>query len=470
VSSGASALETIKHRGPEGTRIVEHNGAVLGQVWPEARNDMMEGEDGTPVVLDGEIYNWYDVQPGAKSPLEALELAYVEQGPSFVKRLDGHFALAIAGSDGVFLARDPVGVVPLYYSSNGPLVFASEVKAIQDLGETLAEFPPGHYLDPADGLVQYAEIAPVGPIDGSADELVAELRHTLVAAIAKRAASGEFGSWLSGGLDSSVLATLARRQLSELKSFATGLDGAPDLKYARMVADHIGSEHHERILSLRELLELLPEVIFHLESFDALLVRSSIMNFAVGKLASEHVAAVLSGEGADELFAGYSYLKDLSPGALSNELLDIINRLHNTALQRVDRCSKAHGLIAHVPFLDQEVISLALSIPTRYKLNREAGMVEKWILRRVVDGMLPDEVLTRPKAKFWQGANVLGVLSDHAEMSITNADFRAERTLPDGSTLNTKEEAMYYRVFREHFGVDGACEVVGRTKGAPVDQ
>jgi asparagine synthase (glutamine-hydrolysing) len=449
---------------------VEHNGAVLGQIWSKAEDHMMEGEHGTRAVLDGEVHNWYDVQPGATSTLEALKLAYFEQGPGFVERLDGHFALAIAGSDGVFLARDPVGVVPLYYSSNGSLAFASEVKAMQALGETPVELPPGHYLDPVDGLVQYDEVAPVDPVGGSPDELAAELRHTLVAAIAKRATSGETGAWLSGGVDSSIMATLARRQLSELKTFAAGLDGAPDLMYARMVADHIGSDHYECIVSPREMLELLPEVIFHLESFDALLVRSSIMNFAVGRLASEHVAAVLSGEGADELFAGYSYLKDSASAALSDELVDITNRLHNTALQRVDRCSKAHGLIAHVPFLDQAVVSFALSIPTQYKLNREAGMVEKWILRRAVDGMLPDEILTRPKAKFWEGAGALEVLSDHAEMSITDADFRAERTLPDGGMLNTKEEVMYYRVFCEHFGVDGAYEVVGRTKGAPVDE
>ena len=431
---------------------------------------MMEGEDRTAVVLDGEIHNWYDLQPGATSPLDALGLAYAEQGASFVERLDGHFALAIAGSNGVFLARDPVGVAPLYYSSNGSLAFASEIKAMQDLGVTPTEFPPGHYLNPDQGLVQYAEISAVDPTDDSADDLVTELRHTLVAAIAKRTASGELGSWLSGGVDSSVMATLARRQLSELKSFAAGLEGAPDLKYARMVADHIGAEHHERIVSRRELLELLPKVIFHLESFDALLVRSSIANFAVGKLASEHVSAVLSGEGGDELFAGYSYLKDLPPSALGDELVDITNRLHNTALQRVDRCSKAHGLIAHVPFLDDDVVSLALSIPTRYKLNREAGMVEKWILRRVADGMLPDEILTRPKAKFWEGAGGQEVLSDHAEGAITDSDFRAQRTLPDGNKLNTKEELMYYRVFCKHFGADGAYDVVGRTKGAPVDE
>ena len=464
------ALETINHRGPDGTRVVEANGATLGQVWPEAREHMMEGEDEVAAVLDGEVHNWYDVQPGATSPLEALEQAYEEQGPAFVEKLDGHFALAVAGPDGVFLARDPIGVVPLYYSSNGATSFASEAKALHGFGATPTELPPGHYLDPEGGLVRYAEIMPVEPREASPEELVTQLRHVLVMAIAKRVTDGEVGSWLSGGVDSSVLAALARRQTSELKSFAAGLEGAPDLKYARIVADYIGADHHERIVGRQELLALVPEVVCALESFDALLVRSSITNYAVGKLASEHVPAVLSGEGADELFAGYSYLKDLAPSALRNELVDITNRLHNTALQRVDRCSKAHGLIAHVPFLDQDVISFALSIPARYKLNREAGMVEKWVLREAAEGLLPDEVLHRPKAKFWEGAGVQEILKDHAEETISDADFGAQRGLPDGAVLNTKEELMYYRVFREQFGELDERAFVGRTKGAPVEE
>jgi len=462
------ALKAISHRGSNGTRVVEANGITLGQVWPKAQEHMMDDDDEVTAVLDGEVYNWHDIQPGATSPLQAIEQAYGEQGSAFVKKIDGHFALAVASSDGIFLARDPVGVVPLYYSSNGSVSFASEFKGLHNLGMTPEEFPPGHYLDPHEGLVQYKEISPVEPVRASARELATELRHVLVTAIAKRVGGGAIGSWLSGGVDSSILAALARRQTSEVKSFVAGLEGAPDLEYARVVADHIGTEHHERIISPKELLELLPEVILHLESFDALLVRSSIANYAVGKLASKHVSTVLSGEGADELFAGYSYLEKLPPSALPNELIDIINRLHNTALQRVDRCSKGFGLIAHVPFLDCDVVSFALSIPMRYKLNRDAGMVEKWILRRAAEGLLPDHVLNRSKAKFWEGAGVKEVLRDHADQTVSDADFRRHCKLPDGTVLNTKEELMYYRVFCEHFGELTDASFVGRTKGAPM--
>ena len=460
-----AALDAISHRGPAGMRIVEANGTTLGQVWPEAREHVREGEDGVAAVLDGEVHNWYDVQPGATSPLVALEQAYREQGPAFVEKLDGHFALAVVDSGGILLARDLVGVVPLYYSysANEKLTFASEVKGLYALGGTPTELRPGHYLTSGEGLVQYAEITPAEPLAVSAEELATELRHVLVAAVAKRMTDRETGCWLSGGIDSSVLAGIARQQTAELRTFAVGLEGAPDLQYARMVADHIGAEHHERVVTRKELFALLPEVIHALESFDALLVRSSITNYAVGKLASEHVSAVLSGEGGDELFAGYSYLKELSASALPDELVDITKRLHNTALQRVDRCSKAHGLIAHVPFLDQDVVSFALSIPARYKLNRQAGIVEKWILRRAAEGLLPNEVLNRPKAKFWEGAGVQDVIKDHAEETVSDADFRSHRNLPDGTVLNTKEELMYYRFFCERFGEVTDTSFVGRS-------
>jgi asparagine synthase (glutamine-hydrolysing) len=470
-TSDASAIEgaltAINHRGNTGTRVVETECGTLGQVWTEAQDHFMEGEQDLPVVLDGEIHNWYDLSPGATSPLQALYQAYLQQGPGFVRNLDGHFGLAVAGRDGLFLARDPLGVVPLYYSVNGSLAFASEFKALCSAERRVAELPPGHYRDPQKGLTRYADLEPQQPRGGSPHELAKELRHMLVAAVAKRVSNGQTGSWLSGGLDSSIIAALARRQTSALHTFAVGLKGAPDLLYARMAADFIGAQHHELQCRPEDLVRVLPDVIYHLESFDALLVRSSVTNYLVAKLASDHVAAALSGEGGDELFAGYEYLKDLEASQLPDELIDITGRLHNTALQRVDRCSKAHGLVAHVPFLDQDVVSFALTIPARYKLNRGAGMVEKWVLRQAADGLLPPEVTGRPKSKFWEGAGVEEVLSDQAGQTISDADFAAERKLPDGSTLNTKEELMYYRIFCEHFGELPDVSFVGRTKGAP---
>jgi len=179
------------------------------------------------------------------------------------------------------------------------------------------------------------------------------------------------------------------------------------------------------------------------------------------------VGAVFSGEGADELFAGYSYMKQLDADQIAAELVDSTHRLHNTALQRVDRSASAHGLVAFLPFLDPEVVEYALAIPTALKLRREGAVVEKWILRYALIDRLPDAVLWRRKAKFWQGAGVGDLLAQYADERIDDDAFRRERALPGGAMLNTKEELLYYRIFREHFGPLADLSWVGRTQGAP---
>ncbi len=361
-----------------------------------------------------------------------------------------------------------MGKSPLYFGSkNGTLCFASEVKGILDWEGEIAEFPPGHYCTPEAGIVEFADIEKRPALDRSEDEVAEELRGRLVASVAKRVASSEVGTWLSGGIDSASLTALARRQLPSLKTFAAGVEGAPDLEYARVVSEFLDTEHHEHICTIKEMLAILPAVIYHLESFDALLVRSSITNFLVGRLAADHVPAVLSGEGGDELFGGYSYLKQLEPSEIPDELVDITRRLHNTALQRVDRCSSSHGLVARTAFLDNDVLDFALQIPPQMKIHENGSVVEKWILRRAMAGLLPDEVLTRTKSKFWQGAGVGDQLQAHAQEAISDEEFAAERGLDNGATLNTKEELFYYRIFRDTFGSQIDADLVGRTKGAP---
>ena len=263
-----------------------------------------------------------------------------------------------------------------------------------------------------------------------------ELRRHLAAAVERHIGNGEVGAWLSGGLDSSAMAALARPHVDRLHTFAAGLAGAPDLAYAAEVAAFIGSDHHEVVVTFAQMLAALPAVIYHLESFDALLVRSSITNYLVAQAAADFVPAVFSGEGGDELFAGYAYLKALDPGALPDELIDIIGRLHNTALQRVDRSASAHGTVAHVAFLDPEVVAYALQIPAEFKLR---DGVEKWILRRALDGALPESVLNRTKAKFWEGAGVGDLLAEYAE----ETDQRCR--LPRRTQAGQRMDAEYQR-------------------------
>jgi asparagine synthase (glutamine-hydrolysing) len=436
----ARMLAKIAHRGPAGRKVIEDDGVILGTTWTAYQAITEEGTRGHCTVCD----------TAGDERLAGAQVMGDKPWPEPGRRLT--------------LVRDPFGVAPLYYgkADDGALCFASEVKALLEATSDVHELPPGSFYDGL--LVQPYFRLEQPPLDESPEEVAQELRRRLAAAVEKRGGNGEVGSWLSGGLDSSTMAALARPHVSRLHTFAVGLPGAADLEYARVVADFIGSEHHEVIVSFEQMLAVLPQVIYHLESFDALLVRSSITNYLVAKAASDYVPAVFSGEGGDELFAGYEYLKSLDPALLADELLDITGRLHNTALQRVDRCASAHGTVAHVPFLDPAVAEYALRIPTSLKLR---DGVEKWILRQAMDGALPESVLNRTKAKFWEGAGVGDLLARHADERISDADFRAERVLPNDWILNSKEELMYYRIFREHFGELDDLSWMGRTKSAP---
>lgn len=442
-------LAMMAHRGGAGSKIVERDGLTLGALWPRAQLAP------TPVALRRRAV-WDGNEPPLPDPDE------LAQGWK-------PFALAAATPDGPLLARDRLGVCPLYYgrTRQGVLCFASEVKALLAITSDVREFPPGCWLDGGTPR-PFARIEPGPPIAGEPDEIALGLRLRLEQAVCRCIEGDTMGSWLSGGLDSSAIVALARPHLKTLHTFAAGVAGAPDLLYARRVAEVLGTEHHEVIVTLDDMLAALPDVIYHLESFDALLVRSSITNYLVARRAAGQVGAVFSGEGADELFAGYHYLQQVGPAQLPDELADITRRLHNTALQRVDRSAAAYGLVVHVPFLDPQVVDYALRIAPDLKLRRGGQAKEKWILRRALAGTLPDEVLWRRKAKFWQGAGVREQLAQHAEETISDAELERERTLPNGWVLNSKEELMYYRVFRERFGALDNLSWMGRTKGAPV--
>ncbi|MDI6784395.1 MAG: asparagine synthase-related protein [bacterium] len=426
-------LDKIKHRGPAGQEVIELDHATLGIVWTETQSE-------------------------AGTILKQQRLARDDHGL-------GHLAQVQAIEDKIILLRSPLGVAPLYYgwTTEGYLCFASEVKLLLPFTQEIYELPPGNRYD-GNRMEPFFHLEKPPPLDEPPDKIAAEVYQRLAGSVEKCISDSYMGSWLSGGLDSSALAALARPLAKKFYTFSVGLPGAPDLEYARVVADFIQSEHLESIVSFEEILAVLPKVIYHLESFDALLVRSSILNYLVAQLASDYVPTVFSGEGGDELFAGYEYLKSIPQNKLADELIDIANRLHNTALQRVDRCSSAQGTVAYLCFLAPEVVDYALRIPIEYKLHNG---VEKWILRRAMDGKLPDRVLNRPKAKFWEGAGVGEILARYADKKITDDDFKRERILPNRWLLNTKEELMYYRIFREHFGELSNLFWMGRTKGAP---
>lgn len=470
-------LNKIKHRGSSDHLIWEGPNAVLAATGltniHEIPGPVTTATGERAIVLDGRIINSAVLRKNLKfheivneSDVEIALHAYEEYGTRVFGRLDGGFALAIVDGDRILLARDRLGICPLYYGfRNESLCFASEMKALLGTVDKIHEFPPGQFLLSNRGIYPYQPYFPESVhLDGvhdSAKRLAMHMQTAVQRAISSKV---EVGVWLSGGVDSSVVAALARPYVDKLHTFSAGIEGAPDLEYARQVARHIGSDHHERIYNLDDMLAVVETVIYYLESFDAPLVHSAVPNYLVSELASDHVSYVLSGEGGDELFAGYAYQKDIMGKVeLTISIQEAIAALHNTALQRVDRSAVAHSTGVAVPFLDPDVVRYALAIPASWKI-RGSQQMEKWPLRQGLSDTLPDEVIWRGKSKFWEGSGSGEMLSEYASQEIPDDVFEAERELGNGQPLHSKEELFYYRIFNNYFGDSVPLYEIGRTQ------
>lgn len=302
----------------------------------------------------------------------------------------------------------------------------------------------------ADAVPARVRPARRGPWD---ETLLKSVRESIIAAVENRMMSDVgIGVFLSGGLDSAIVAAVAaeyaKRHGDVLPTFAVGAPGSSDLAAARVVADFLGTEHHEVIMTRENAVEALPRAVRAIEHYDPSLVRSSVPNLLLAEYAAKRVHAVLTGEGADELFAGYSYYHGeefRSPDALQAELVRTVLGLHNLNLQRCDRTTMAYGLEARVPFLDRDVIELALSIPPEFKQT----VPEKKLLRDAFAGWLPEDILLRGKEQFGDGSGAKDVLEDAVRTS-EDLDGAAAK-LPEGVELRSREEAGFYAIWRESF-------------------
>jgi asparagine synthase (glutamine-hydrolysing) len=392
-----------------------------------------------------------------------------------VELLNGMFAFVISWKEDLFLARDPLGIKPLYWDhkKGEHLHFASEVKALSKITDIIREFPAGYWYHNKQGLHRYYTVENSLHGDGlpgiqTEEKALQAIRASNKAAVRKRLMSDvPLGVSLSGGLDSSIISMIASRDKPSLQSFAVGTENGEDLNAAQLMADKLGTRHHEYIYSEQDMLEILPDVVYYLESFDPALVRSAIPNFMLSRMASDHVKVMLTGEGADELYAGYSYLQRYDDADdLQEELVQITADLHNTNLQRGDRMSMAHGLEARVPFLDTDSVSLALSIPPEWKLQR-GGRPAKDLLRRSYDNLLPETIVNRPKMKFSKGAGSSDILAERAEELISDADFKKEKSRLNDQwdyTLQNKEALIYYRMLNEHYQDEWIMPIMGTSR------
>ncbi len=463
-------MRRLRHRGPDAAGLYRRAGRVIGHrrlsiMDPEGGDQPIYSADGARAVCaNGEIYNHpalrerlgarhaYRTSCDSESALHLYEEAFV----GAAEQLDGMFALALADGPDLYVARDPIGIKPLYVGRhvNG-LVFASELKALAGLAQEVREFPPGTWYHSRLGFKQFYEVPDARPVARSMDDQARRLREALDRAVTKRLMSDvPLGAFLSGGLDSSLIAAIAKRRLGRLDTFTVGVEGSGDLQAARRVAEYLGTNHHEYLLRPEEIREKLPEIIYFLESYDQDLVRSGIPCYFTARLAADHVKVILTGEGADELFAGYAYYKGVpDPARLGRELKRSVSSLHNINLQRVDRLTMAHSIEARVPFLDTELIELAQQIPPQMKLRTgsEGRRVEKWILRKACEDLLPEDVLWREKKQFDEGSGTVDLLDESLRGILPPEQAALYETEHPDARLRSAEECAYHRIAREVF-------------------
>lgn len=472
------ALSRIAHRGPDQSSIFAPDAQIkLGFVRLAIMDTSLAGQqpfvsdDGFRFALcNGEIYNHeamravtpnHQYQSG--SDCEVLLPLYQQFGiEGMLDRLDGEYAFVLydAALKKFYAARDPIGIRPMFYgfeNESGALMFASEAKALHPLCSDVYPFPPGHYFD-GELLRPFIDVTATTSIIDSEAQALKHIRETLIEAVRKRLdADVPLGALLSGGLDSSLVCAIATDILKKpLTTFAVGLTEAPiDIKYARQVSEFIGSDHHEVYFTMDEVLPLLSDLIYQLETWDITTVRASVGMYLVCRYVREKtpIRVLLTGEVSDELF-GYKYTDFApSPEAFQQESQKRVRELYAYDVLRADRCIAAHGLEARVPFSDQAFVQAVMAIDPVLKMNRHH--TGKWLLRQAFSDLqlLPETILWREKAAFSDavGHGLVEQLKAYAERKYSDEDVqRAAQRYAYKSPIS-KEALLYRNLFEQHF-------------------
>ncbi|MHB8280385.1 MAG: asparagine synthase-related protein [Candidatus Humimicrobiaceae bacterium] len=461
-------LDKISSRGLCKKRILEVTGYNNGYIGIISNYDIKNIGDKYKIFLDGKIYNLdylldkYFINTDKKSlnDTQKIELLFEKFSVDIFKELEGPFALIIIDKDGnFFISRDYLGRKPLYYSldrQQNRILFASEIKAIDPFlkkGE-LFILKPGTFIKNSDKPKYFKKFNP-NYIKNSEltdkAEVIEKIDNLLTNAIKKRFLPYKnkiLGVWLSGGLDSSLIAAILKKHQDNVITFSVGFENSPDLLASRIVAGHIGSKHVEHILKIDEIFNMIPEAVYTLESFDAPLLRSSIGNMIVSKLSSE-ADIVFSGEGGDEVFAGYNYYLDLdSNEKIRQELLKALESLHNTALQRVDRFANKYSIDVKLPLLDEKLIDFSLKIHPELKVKNN---ITKYILRKTALKYLPENIVWRPKDKFWEGSGINEKLKNRIDKIISDDEFNKNLKITNSFKIRNKEELFYFQIFKKLF-------------------
>ncbi len=475
-----AAFKKTTSRGPDDTRYLQLDQALLGFqrlsiMGPNPSGMQPFCLNGSAAICNGEIYGFRPlkeelIEKGytfeSESDCEILLPLYEEYGTDCFRMLDAEYACVIydAKTQKLIAARDPIGIRPLHYgyTPEGEIVFASEAKNLVDLVDEIIPFPPGHFYK--DGEFHcYRDMREVEQVsDDDLETACSKIHDLLVEGVNKRLDSDvPVGFLLSGGLDSSLVCAIAQAQMDHpIETFAIGMDtDAIDLKYARQVADYIGSNHHELIMTEKEVLDTLEEVIAELGTFDITTIRASMGMYLLCKKIREisDVRVLLTGEISDELF-GYKYT-DFAPDAeaFQKESEKRIHELHMYDVLRADRCISTHSMEARVPFGDLDFVEYVMSINPELKLNTyDMG---KYLLRHAFeqDKLLPESILFRQKAAFSDavGHSMADDLKAFAEKTYTDEEFEQKAASYSWSAPFTKESLLYREIFEKYYPGQG---------------
>ncbi len=479
----AMGLARTASRGPDESRIVDTGAGLLGfqrlSIMGLTPSGMQPFElNGSYVVCNGELYGFAKERDlllskgytfRSDSDCEILLPLYFEYGTEMFARLDAEFACILYdGRTGEYVAaRDPIGIRPLYYGYDaaGTILFASEAKNLVGLAEKIRPFPPGHYWQKG-RFVRYCDIAEVETVcHDDLETACGRIRELLVEGVKKRLVSdSKVGFLLSGGLDSSLVCAIAARESGKpIETFAIGMsEDAIDLKYAKQVADFIGSHHTEVYMTPEEVVSSLETVIHLLGTFDITTIRASMGMYLVCKAIHERtdLRVILTGEISDELF-GYKYT-DFAPSAVAfqEEAQKRVRELHMYDVLRADRCISVNSLEARVPFGDLAFVRYVMSLDPSMKINRYGK--GKYLLRHAFEGLgyLPDSILWREKAAFSDavGHSMVDDLKAFAETQYTDAEFEEKRKKYTHARPFTKESLLYREIFEKYY--PGQAEMI----------
>jgi len=461
-------LQRIKHRGPDNTWTYRNDTLRLGcnelNVGANCPDNSHYTADGTrAVAMDGRIYN------KAKSDItdaDAVLESYTRHGIDFAETIDGDFACAICDDGQLILARDRTGIKPLYYGHDvrNDLYFASEAKALVNISSDVREFPPGYTYSREQGFRPFRMEAVETPDFENYEQAKGVVRQLLMEATEKRMQdSAVTGIFLSGGLDSSLIAFMAKEISPDIECYTVSMENGQDLPLARDVTEYLGLTHHILMFDEKEIHEILPTAIHHQEMYEESCVHGAIANFLAGRFVKNRCRCVLTGEGADEFFAGYDgqFRQGNNPEEIAYIVDNLINVAHNTALQRLDRLNAAHAVESRTPFLDSRVMSFALKIPLEHKIYGP-DMIGKWILREAFAECLPNHLIFQTKRFFAQGAGVAHIMRTEAERVVSQKELAEFNMIDDNPYLSSVEELYYYRMFKKTLPHPSYDRLVGR--------